>query len=161
MAVLPSIVMTLSFLLGQAKAGADPSTWGDVLRHDVIPVASAYLVFLAMLVAYARAWPRRGHPEGPTIRRPAAWPDLVRHLAITAAGGYIVFVAIVVAFYLILGGESLEFTRQALVEGSLLAFAVVIPAFVALSWLDQVVSRQWQSNGEEAPQTGSPARPRV
>jgi len=161
MAVLPSIVMALSFLLGQAKAGADPSTWGDVLRHDVIPVASAYLVFLGMLVAYARARPRQGRPEGSRTRPPASLPKLARYLTITAAGGYIVFVAIVVAFYLIIGGESLEFTWRALVEGSLLAFAVVIPAFVALSWLDQVVSRRWQSNGEDAPQTGPPARPRV
>jgi hypothetical protein len=144
----------LSYLLGQTEAGADPLSWWDVLRHDVIPVASAYLVFLGVLITYARTRSRPGRPRS-TVHRPrATWPDLVRHLAITAAGGYVVFVAIVVAFYLLLGGESPEFIRQAFVEGSLLAFAMVIPAFVALSWLGEVVSRR-------ARRGRPPIRPRV
>jgi hypothetical protein len=161
MAVLPSIVIALSFLLGQAKAGADPSTWWDVLRHDVIPVASAYLVFLGMVVAYRRAGLRRVRPPSPNGRLAVTWPDLVRYLAMTAAGGYVVFIAIVVVFYLLLGGESPQFTWHAFVEGSLMAFAMVIPAFLALSWLEQVVSRRGRGNGNDASRTGPSSRPRL
>jgi hypothetical protein len=152
---------TLSLLLGQTEAGADPLRWWDVLRHDVIPVASAYLVFVGMLIAYARTRSRPGGPRSAGHRPPAMWLDLVRYLAITAAGGYLFFLGIVVVFYLVLGGERPEFIRQALVQGSLLAFAMVIPAFMALSWLAQVLSRRWWANGEDAPQTGPPSRPSV
>lgn len=140
-----------SLLLGQTEAGADPLRWWDVLRHDVIPVASAYLVFVGMLIAYARTRSRQDRPGGSTTHRPATWPDLARYLAITAAGGYLFFLGIVVVFYLVLGGERPEFIRRALVEGSLLAFALVIPAFLALSRLQELLSRRGRRNEKSGP----------
>jgi hypothetical protein len=136
----------LSTLLGQTEAGADPLKWWDVLRHDVIPVASAYLVFIGVLIAYARARSRPGRPRSADHRPPATWLDLVRYLAITAAGGYLFFLGIVVGFYVVLGGESPEFLRQALAEGSLLAFAMVIPAFLVLSRLQELLSGRGRRN---------------
>ncbi|HEV8420794.1 MAG TPA: DUF6256 family protein [Actinomycetota bacterium] len=132
-------------LLAQGVGGTDPQGWWDVLRHDVIPVAAAYVVFLGLLMTY-RVAIRRPSSGAPPRRagRPGAdpsWGDLIRQLAGTAAGGYAFFLSIVVVFYFILGGEDLEFIRQALVEGSLLTFALVLPAFLLFSVLADRRSR--------------------
>lgn len=138
-------------LLAQGAAGADPVRWSDVLRHDVIPVAAAFVVFVGLLVAYRRATrsPRErlarssaGDREdlGRGTARAPGWGDLYRYLAGTVVGGYVFFLAIVVVFYFVLGGEDRSFIRQALVEGSLLAFALVVPAFLLLSRIDDLRS---------------------
>jgi hypothetical protein len=149
MAVLPPGLM-LS-LLAQPVAGTDPQGLWDVLRRDVIPVASAYLGFLGLLIAY-RVSTRRS-PGSVSLGRERSrarfcrgadprWGDLVRYVAITAAGGYLFFLLIVVVFYFVLGGEDREFIRQALVEGSILAFGLVVPAFLLLSGLSALRARQ-------------------
>jgi hypothetical protein len=144
----------LAASLGQGAAGAEPGSAWDVLRHDVIPVGAAYLVFLGILVAYRRA--KRGSPgtsgpardprqwgwtttKGSPNGSPPPWIDLLRYLVAMVAGGYAFFLAIVVVFYFVLGGEDWAFIRQALVEGSLLAFAVVLPAFMLLTWLEDLL----------------------
>ena len=143
-------------LLAQGAAGAEPRNGWDVLRHDVIPVAAAYAVFLGILIAYRRAT-RPSHGTGSTaleLRRRGAVSraggangaaprpsDLLPYLAALVSGGYVFFLAIVVVFYFVLGGEDWEFIRQALVEGSLLAFALVLPAFVVLTWLEGLLRR--------------------
>lgn len=126
-----------SLLLAQARAGADPMGLWDVLRHDGIPVAAAYLVFVGMLVAY-----RRGSARGRRSEMEGTWPDLLRYVAVTVAGGYAVFLVIVTLFYLVLGGESPEFLRQALVEGSILTFGIVAPAFLGMTWLREARARR-------------------
>jgi len=140
-------------ILAQGAAGAEPVRWWDVLRHDVIPVAAAFVVFVGLLVAYRRA--TRSSHEGPArtsagdrkaIGRGAAvaapgWGDLFRYVAGMAVGGYVFFLVIVVVFYFVLGGEDRSFIRQALVEGSLLAFALVVPAFLLFSRIDDLRSR--------------------
>src|SRR6266508_3026199 len=45
-------------------------------------------------------------------------------------------------FYFVLGDEEPDFIRQALVEGSLLAFALVVPAFLVLSLIEDLRSRR-------------------
>ena len=126
--------------LAQAHAGAEPKSWVDVLRHDVSPVLATYLVYLGILVAHARRRPRRERGDG----RAARWPDLFRHMASTIAGGYLFFLLIVVAFYFVLGGESTSFLTQALGQGSLLAFAIVVPAFLLLSWVADAFEKRAQ-----------------
>jgi hypothetical protein len=102
-------------------------------------------VFLAFLLAHARSR-RAGRaptdlapraPRAPTQPAPRApsWGTLLRYLAATAAGGYAFFLLIVVVFYFVLGGEPERFLSQALVEGSVLAFGMVIPAFLLFSWI--------------------------
>jgi hypothetical protein len=158
MAFLPAGLMvpilhpgSTTLLLGQGVAGAEPQRWWDVLRHDVIPVAAAYVVFLALLITYYRATRRGNEPTGHRAAkrwgvRPAGgapgWGDLVRYLAGVAAGGYVFFLSIVVVFYFVLGGEDPEFIRQALVEGSLLTFALVVPAFLLFSHIEDLRSRR-------------------
>jgi Family of unknown function (DUF6256) len=118
--------------LAQEAAGANPKDWLDVLRHDVAPVASAFAVWVAVLVSYCRSTRRRRPLRAPPLGRKA-----FEGLASMAVGGYLVFLAIVVVFYFVLGGEKPSFIVQALREGSVLAFGMVVPAFLALSWLDQ------------------------
>jgi hypothetical protein len=106
-----------------------------LLREVVAPVLTGYLVVLGMLVAYRRAASRR---EVAALRPrpvPTDWPGLVRHVVGTAAGGYAFFLLLVVVFYFILGGHSSTLVTDALVYGSLLAFAVVVPVFLVLSWV--------------------------
>jgi hypothetical protein len=142
-------------LLAQGAAGAEPRNAWDVLRHDVIPAGAAYLVFIGILISYRRATRRvyaRGHALEATRRAGrgkapppvavAGWSDLLRYLGEMVAGGYAFFLAIVVVFYFVLGGEDVTFIRQALVEGSLLAFALVLPAFLVLSWLEELLKRR-------------------
>jgi hypothetical protein len=107
--------------------------WEKVLRQAVIPVASAYVVFLAILASYRRQR-AAGVARKPTGPEPT-WRDLVRYLVNTALGGSTVFLLIVAVFYLVLGGQSPRLLREALVEGSALAFGIVIPAFLVISWL--------------------------
>lgn len=114
-------------------AGDDPTSWVDALRRDILPVASAFVVWVLMLVAFHRS---RRAGAGRPRSSPAGEPGLrhlIRYVVATAAGGYAFFLAIVLVFYLVLGGEPERLVRQALVEGSVLAFAVVVPAFVVMS----------------------------
>jgi hypothetical protein len=114
-------------------AEADPLDWGRVLRQAVIPVASAYAVFVAILIAYRRQ--RRADATTPPAGEEPTYRTLVRYLVNTAVGGYAVFLVIVAVFYLVLGGQTPRLLREALVEGSVLAFGIVIPGFLLISWL--------------------------
>lgn len=120
-------------------AGRDPTGWLDILRHDIIPVTSAFLVFVALLVAYHRAR-KAGRGTSPRLRlgvraKDPGWPQLLGYLAETMAGGYLFFLAIVVVFYFVLGGEDVSLITEALFGGSALAFLIVGPAFLLFSWL--------------------------
>jgi Family of unknown function (DUF6256) len=99
-----------------------------VLRAVLPPLITAYVIFVLMVVS---AWRR------PVARPRAATPwlgprrrGLIRHVATTTAGGYILFLAIVAVFHAWLGEER-DALGNALVEGTLLALAVL--ALFALS----------------------------
>ncbi|MGH2573000.1 MAG: DUF6256 family protein [Actinomycetota bacterium] len=127
----------------------------ELLRQAVIPVVSAYLVFLAILVAYRRQ--RREGRDGPRISEahgPPAWRHLIRHVTAMAVGGYLFFVLIVVLFYFVLGNEPRGLIRQALVEGSLLTFGMVLPAFLLIAWIADRRSRAPRAS----PTGGPPGR---
>jgi hypothetical protein len=136
-------------------AGRDPTGWLDILRHDIIPVASAFLVFVALLVAYHRAR-KAGRGTSPRLRRgrrvaDPGWPHLIRYLAGTMAGGYLFFLAIVVVFYFVLGGEQVSLITDALLGGSALAFLIVGPAFLLFSWLAERWGRDEHRNLRVSP----------
>ena len=140
----------------------------DLIRHDVIPVLSGYVLLMAMLLLAGGRSPRRallrsgtapyrygairrrilqrGRSPSPTDRPEAAgsaWPRLVRYLVATAAGGYMLFLAIVIVYYLALGGETSKFIRDAVFGGAWLAFGVAVPALLAAAWFeDRVRSRR-------------------
>jgi type IV secretory pathway VirB2 component (pilin) len=165
MAILPAgmtaavLPLKPAMLIAQMEAGADPLRWGDVLRHDVIPVAAAFVVFVALLVAYGRAT-RSATRTGGSVRerhRQAAatpgWGHLLRYILGMVAGGYVFFLAIVVVFYFVLGGEDESLIRQALVEGSVLAFVLVVPAFLLLSWI-----AEWTRSRDRGRRSGPATR---
>lgn len=93
-----------------------------MLRALLPPLLLAYALFL-ILVLRAR---RRPVPR-PRTGSPWLGPHragLVSHLAVTVAGGYVVFVGIVIVFHSWLAAEP-DALRSALVEGSILALAVL------------------------------------
>jgi hypothetical protein len=116
-----------------------------VLRQDIAPVGSAYLVFLVVFIWYA-ARRRRGTPP-PRLRSvliPAdvRWAAALRLVVPTLVGAYLVFTLIIAIFYLVLGGQPRNFVPQALAQGSVLAFGIVLPAFVLLSWAEAGLRRR-------------------
>jgi hypothetical protein len=107
------------------------ATTGRIWGQVVAPTLVAYLLFLGALGAGARTPTRRtvaaeppGHLED--------WGRLVRLLAVTALGGYAVFLTLILVFYLALGGQGPGFVADAFGSGAMLAFAVVVPSFLAL-----------------------------
>jgi UDP-N-acetylmuramyl pentapeptide phosphotransferase/UDP-N-acetylglucosamine-1-phosphate transferase len=88
--------------------------------------------------------------------------DLGRYVVGTALGGYAVFLAIVVIFYFVLGEESGTLVDQALGEGSVLAFAMVVPVLLLLGWIEDRLSvRRSRRAAQEAtgggPDTEAPS----
>ena len=135
--------MTHPFFLGQARAGAEPTGWWDLARHDVMPVAIAYLLFLVLLATHRHT---ARSPKPPTLPPPrSAGPGsggLLRYLRGTFAGGYVVFLVIVVVFYVLLGGERPVFIGHALAGAAWLGFGMVLPAFLLLSFMNDRRSRR-------------------
>jgi Family of unknown function (DUF6256) len=120
---------------------AQPMTWTDLLRHDVIPVLTGYLVFLAIVVSYGL---HRRAGKAPIKRGGGAdyaWRPLARYLAGVVAGGYIFFLTVVVLFYFVIGEKSGTFISQALIQGSAFTFGIVLPAFVALTVAEEAWRR--------------------
>jgi hypothetical protein len=122
---------------------SDERTVVDLLGQVVAPVAGTYALVLAALFANRRS--RRRREAGPSQARPEPasrprWRDLIRYVVTTAAGGYVLFLAIVVVFYPVLGQRDRTFLLQAFREGSVLAFAIVVPGFLLISWLHE---RPW------------------
>lgn len=103
---------------------------GPLVRHDVVPLALIFLMFLAGVLA-AYVWKPAPRGAGP---QPGAEPPglrvLVQYLLATAAFGYAGFLVVVVVFYLAVGGEPGGYFRSASLYGAFLAFPVAIPGLV-------------------------------
>jgi membrane protease YdiL (CAAX protease family) len=114
-----------------------------VLRQDIAPVGSAYLVFLVVFIWYATRR-RRGTPlpRQRSVEVPVRWTAALRLVVPTVAGAYLVFTLIIAIFYLVLGGQPRNFVPQALAQGSVLAFGIVLPAFVLLTWAEAGLRRR-------------------
>lgn len=118
-------------------------------RAILPPLIAAYVIFVLMVLSARRrpvARPRRHAPWLGTRRR-----GFIRYLTATTAGGYLVFLAIVAIFHAWLGAEG-DALESALVEGSLLALAVL--ALFALCHLGAA----WIS-ARPGPRRGGPASP--
>jgi fatty acid desaturase len=111
------------------------TTWVDVLRRDVLPVLAAWLVWVVLLASFRRR--RRHGRHAPANPSPPAGRAAFVALSSMAVGGYVLFLAIVVVFSFVLGDESGTLVVQALREGSALAFLIVVPAFLLLSWVEE------------------------
>lgn len=113
----------------------------NLFLQYVVPLVATYALFVMMLVAYAR---RRGpatRPDGVRqahVARRASWGRLLRLLLITSTAGYLTFLAIVGLYYWLLVRQSRLFIQQAVTGGAFLAYGVAVPAFLVLSWLEEV-----------------------
>ena len=104
---------------------------GDV----VVILASAYAIFVAMVVAAVRRpVPRPG--SGPWGVGGVAFRDFVS----LAAGGYVAFLAIVLVFHVLLVGQRGALRSAAL--GGAILLAIAVPVFGSLSWLEAAWSRR-------------------
>ena len=114
---------------------------GRIAGQVVAPTLVAFLLFLAGLWAGSRTPTQRTPPSDP----PAGlgdWALLVRVLGGTALGGFVVFLALVLLFYFALGGQGPGFVADALGSGAMLAFAVVVPAFLAMELARALLRRR-------------------
>jgi hypothetical protein len=114
---------------------------GRIAGQVVAPTLVAYLLFLAGLWAGSRTPTQRTPPSDPPADL-GDWARLVRFLGTTALGGFVVFLALVLFFYLALGGQGPGFAADALGSGAMLAFAVVVPSFLAMELLRSLVRRR-------------------
>ena|SRR6266571_3161415 len=102
----------------------------DVLRWDVIPVSSAYAVFVAAAISW---WRQRGQPsDGQRLQESPA--RAVGGALTTVAGGYVAFLAIVLVFNVWIAGQR-GALRSAAIGGGFLAFGVAAPVFALLAWI--------------------------
>ncbi len=101
-----------------------------VLRTVVVPLLSAYAVFLGVvLYAWRHPAPEMRHAAW---RGDGRWTGLLRHVAATTAGGYVCFLTIVLVFHVWIAGQ-----RGALasaVRGGGFLSLLAMSVFVLLSW---------------------------
>jgi len=111
----------------------------------VVPVLSAYVLLMAMMIATRggrRAREERAAPPAGPGPKAVPWRALARHLVVTALGGYGVFLAIVLVYYLALGGEDARFIRDALTGGAWLGFGIGLPGILVVAWIEDRLGRR-------------------
>ena len=114
-----------------------------VIRHDVVPLLSAYLLLVGMLLYHRRQRRRRGpQPEDPIRGWPPTYRGLVRFLVNTAVGGYLAFMAMILLYNVLLGGEDVRLIRDAVTGGAWLGLGVAVPALLLFGWLEARFGRQ-------------------
>jgi Family of unknown function (DUF6256) len=111
-----------------------------LIRSDLVPILSGYLILMVVLAVGLRMQRRRTAAGRPltrvTGRRDRGWPALILHVLTDALAGYLLLAAVVVLYYYgvaKVGGSFLdsEFT------GSALLLAISLPVFLLVSWLTQ------------------------
>ena len=111
-----------------------------LIRSDLVPILSGYLILMVVLAVGLRMQRRRIAAGRPltrlTGRRDRGWPALILHVLTDALAGYLLLAVVVVLYYYgvaKVGGSFLdsEFT------GSALLLAISLPVFLLVSWLTQ------------------------
>jgi hypothetical protein len=110
--------------------------WSGLLRHDVIPVLSGYVVAMAILLAGRGKRVSRALIRARRQGRPPTWRGMATYLLATAVGGYAVFMAVILVYYFVLGGQRFSFIRDAFIGGAWLAFAIGVPMLVLLGLIE-------------------------
>ena len=118
-----------------------------LIRSDLVPIVTGYLLLMAILVAGLLAQRRRaaaGLEQGrraATGRHDHGWPALLVHVAADVTGGYLLLMAVVVAYYYGVAKVGSNFLASAF-SGSALLLAVCLPVFTLASWLS------WRRRGQ-------------
>jgi hypothetical protein len=118
----------------------------SLVKSDLVPIASGYVLVMAALVVGLLIV----HRHGGSVR-PAAgggpepggrgWLRLVRRMAELFAGGYLLLMAVIVAYYFGLvryGGHFLESAFSGCAE----LLGIAAPVFLAATWLDRRRARR-------------------
>ncbi len=109
-----------------------------LIRSDLIPIVTGYILLMAVLGAglvVATRRVRRGRPiTRHTGRRAHGLPALLVHVLADALGGYLLLVAVVVLYYYFVARVGSNFLDSAF-SGTALLFAIAVPVFFAASWL--------------------------
>jgi hypothetical protein len=114
----------------------DPSQF---LRQVVVPLGLAYAGLVFVLVVYGRAL-RTGQTAASSDRPGRDRPNMAwRQLVLTVDGGYAVFLAVTLGYYAFVARQTSNFVFQAVTGGAFMAFVIVLPGFVLLSWIEQVL----------------------
>jgi uncharacterized protein DUF6256 len=131
---------------------------GSLIRQDLVPMVTGYLLVMAALGIGLRRLHRPGARSGQAQRQADAyegwprasigsrrgWPALIRHVIGTAAGGYVLLMAVVIAYYYGVARAGGHFLESAF-TGTTLLIGIAAPVFSAASWLAE--RRSWRSSG--------------
>jgi Family of unknown function (DUF6256) len=136
-----------------------------LIRSDLIPIVTGYLIVMVILAAgllNARRRTRAGRPlVRYTGRIDRGWPALLYHALTDALGGYLLLAGVVVLYYYFvarLGGNFLDSEFS----GSAILLAIAFPIYFAASLLSQHRRGRRRSGqpGEDAePDQEEPGRP--
>lgn len=103
-----------------------------IVRTVVVPVLSAYALFILLAIYAARhPVPRPPRSEPLTVRTLGRF---LRHVGIMEAGGYVVLLAVVLVFGVVIMGGDGEHSSAA--GSGLFLLAVATPVFALLSWAE-------------------------
>jgi hypothetical protein len=122
-------------------------TFTQTVQQVIVPLTAFYAAFAAPIFMAWRAqrrgeWPARAEPHA-GARAAARTPRLfARRVLPTMAGGYALFVAAMAVYELIAGHPAAGIVPAAAREGAVLAFAIALPAFAALTAAEILVARR-------------------
>jgi hypothetical protein len=131
-----------------------------LIRSDLVPIISGYVILMAVLAAGLRLQ-RRGAAAGRpasrlTGRRDRGWRALILHVLADALGGYLVLAAVVLLYYYGVAKVGSNFLDSAF-TGTALLLGLSLPLFIAISWLTW---RRGQPRRPRPPdQDGQPEQP--
>ncbi len=121
-------------------------TSSHLIRSDLIPILTGYLLLMVILAAGLASARRRAAAGLPTGREAGAgrrdhgWVAVIAHVAADMIGGYLLLLAVVVGYYYGVAKVGSDFLVSAL-TGSALILAVSLPVSAAASWLYRRRSR--------------------
>jgi hypothetical protein len=128
-----------------------------LIRSDLIPIVTGYLIVMVILAAglvNARRRTRAGRPlTRYTGRIDRGWPAFLYHALTDELGGYLLLAGVVVLYYYFVarvGGSFLDSEFS----GSAILLAIAFPIYAAASWL-----RQHRQARRGTGQTGQDGRP--
>jgi Co/Zn/Cd efflux system component len=111
-----------------------------LIRSDLVPILSGYLILMIILAVGLRSLHRRvaaGKPVSRlTGRRDRGWRALILHVLADALGGYLLLAAIVILYYYGVAKVGSDFLLSA-ITGSLLLLGISLPLYFAATWLTE------------------------
>ena len=109
-----------------------------LIRSDLIPIISGYLILMVILAVGLRTQRRRTaaglSTSRLTGRHDRGWRALALHAVTDAVGGYVLLAAVVLLYYYGVARVGSNFLDSEF-TGTALLLAVCLPVFTAASWL--------------------------